>query len=146
MKPVRTATVDANVDTGQPFEIEARADELEAEALRLRAQAKRLRAARERSATCSTSIEPTRLTREEYAARESVSTATVTRWVREGMPTMPVGSTYRIDPTDADAWRKSRGRHPTTPKPVATTNRAAEDVDVTSAVALGGLRVVRGSR
>jgi hypothetical protein len=60
------------------------------------------------------------------------------------MPVIPVGSTDRIDPVEADAWRKARGRRPTTPKPKAKTNDA--DIDISDALAKGGLRAVDGGR
>lgn len=85
------------------------------------------------------------LTRLEYARRCSVSTATVTRWEHEGMPTIPVGSTYRIDPVTADEWRRARGRAPTTPAQRAPRD-ADDGLDVSAALARSGLRAIGGAR
>lgn len=78
-----------------------------------------------------------------YAASRGVSCATVTRWVAEGMPVFPVGSTDRIDPAAADAWRIARGRMPTKAKPRAVE---LDDVDVSGSLASAGLRPTRSSR
>ena len=72
-----------------------------------------------------------------YARLRGVCQATVTRWVAEGMPTMPVGSTDRIDIAAADAWRLARGRMPTKAKPKAEVDA---DLDVSSSLASAGLR------
>jgi hypothetical protein len=82
--------------------------------------------------------------RTEYARMRGVSDATVSRWVELGMPVVPVGSTYRIEPAAADEWRRRRGRVPTTP--AARLRPAEEDVDVGAALARSGLRAIGGAR
>lgn len=126
-----------------PLELEARADEREAEALLLRAKAKRLRARQDATpGEVTLPAGPLHLTRREYALRANVSEATVTRWLAEGLPSLPVGTTVRIEPVAADEWRRQRGR-----KPTKTTRRGAdEDVDVSTAIAAAGLRAVGGGR
>lgn len=125
---------------GNPLEYEARADELEAEASLLRAKAKRLRIEQERIAPATHSQGPRDLTRREYAALANVSEATVSRWVAAGMPSIPVGTTVRIEPNAADEWRRRRGRKPTTPK------AKAPDVDVDVDLSRAGLRVIGGGQ
>lgn len=126
-----------------PLELEAQADELEAEALHLRARAKRARIGLSASSARTPTAEPVHLTRTEYARRSSVSEATVSRWLAEGMPALPVGSTVRIDSLAADEWRRARGRRPTRAKAKGIPDA---DVDVDEDLARAGLRLVRGAR
>jgi hypothetical protein len=127
-----------------PLELEAQAYELEAEASRLRALAKRARIFA--SASTPTAAEaPRHQTRAEYARRSRVSEATVSRWLAEGMPALPVGSTVRIDVEAADEWRRVRGRRPT--KAASKKTTSDDDVDVSGVLGRTGLRVVgRGGR
>lgn len=83
-----------------------------------------------------------RLRRKEYAEREGVSRATVGRWIDEGMPTVPVGSTVRIDVDAADEWRIARGRKPT----VARSAESDDGIDVTAVARRAGLRAIGGGR
>jgi hypothetical protein len=100
------------------------------------------------SSTCEVvtaeAVRPVHFTRAEYARRSNVSEATVSRWLAEGLPTIPVGTTVRIDPEAADDWRRARGRKPTKAK------TAASDLDVSAELGNAGLRVVgaggRGAR
>jgi len=82
------------------------------------------------------------MTRGEYARSRSVSQATVTRWLAEGMPSIPVGSNVRIDPITADEWRRARGRKPTKAAPRATH----DDTDVVDIATRAGLRALDGGR
>jgi len=138
-------TIPHDPSGGNPLEIEARADDLEAEALRLRAVAKRRRAQLDglSAAPFRTEAPARDLTRQEYAQRANVSGATVSRWLADGMPSIPVGSTVRIDPTAADEWRRERGRKPTTP---SAKLRETADVDVDADLGRVGLRVVGGRK
>ncbi len=81
--------------------------------------------------------------RKVYARMSGVCPATVTRWVEEGMPTIPVGSHDRIDVAVADAWRMARGRAPTKAKPRVEVD---PDLDVTGSLASAGLRATGGGR
>lgn len=85
------------------------------------------------------------LTRAEYARRCNVSDATVSRWLADGMPSIPVGTTVRIDPIAADEWRRARGRKPTTPVPRDRLT-SEDEIDVSSALSGAGLRVIGGGR
>ena len=105
----------------------------------LRAKAKRQRLAAPAQESVPRLEVDRHMARLEYASRSGISGATVTRYVDEGMPVVPVGTTYRIEPRAADAWRVARSKSPTKAKP----KRIADDVDVSSAAA-AGLRVVRG--
>lgn len=126
-------------------ELEAQADELEAaeiiraatadaEILRLRARAKRLRV--ERSIVTKASEH---MTRSEYAISRRMSEATVSRLIAAGMPTLPVGTTHRIDPVAADAWRQSRPRVATTPAKKVAANDDA-DLDVSGSLSAAGMK------
>ena len=99
-----------------------------------------LRAELERLREPARSTDPQRLTRQEYALRERVSLATVSRWVKAGMPVVPVGSTDRIDVAEADAWRRARGRVPT------KSSSPTDNVDVSTIASMAGLRAVAGGR
>jgi hypothetical protein len=123
----------------QAIEDEARA---EADAVRARGRTQLALARLANAATTPRSADARQLTRNEYARRSSVSDATVTRWIDLGMPTIPVGSTVRIDPAAADEWRRARGRHPTTP----ARSAQAPALDVDADLARAGLRVVGGGR
>jgi hypothetical protein len=125
-------------------EIDAQADELEAteivrsaavqaEVLRLRARAKRMRV----ETRAEILPAPEHMTRAQYAHRSSVSVVTVARWIKEGMPVIPIGTTDRIDPSAADAWRKARPRTATTPIRKVTPK---DDVDVSSVLAIANVR------
>lgn len=81
------------------------------------------------------------MTRIEYAQSRRVSPATVTRWLAEGMPSIPVGTSVRIEPLAADEWRRNRGRSPTRATPRTRDN----DTDVSSIVSRAGLRLAGGS-
>ena len=81
-----------------------------------------------------------------YAASRSISKATVLRYIDEGLPVIPVGSTVRVDPTAADEWRRARGRKPTTPESKKSRVVSESDVDVSCALAAGGLRAINGGR
>jgi hypothetical protein len=129
----------------KPLELEAQADELEAQAFHLRARAKRLRSALERPAPL-VPAEPTQLTRSEYAKRSRISEATVSRYLAEGMPMIPVGSTVRIDPVAADDWRCERGRRPTKARVKNESASSGPEPDVSGALARSGLRVVGQAR
>lgn len=99
-------------------------------------------AARAFAASCATlpAAPNVHMTRGEYARSRRISTATVARLVADGMPTIPVGTTDRIDPVAADAWRSSRERKATTP---ATKK---DVVDVAGALSKAGLRSIAGGR
>lgn len=111
-------------------ELEAEAYEHEAKAATLRAEAVRARAMElHRQHAPSIAKAPVHMTRGEYAQRSRVSDATVSRWAKQGMPTIPVGTTDRIDPAGADEWRRSRPRVATTPtKKTLAANDDALDV------------------
>lgn len=80
-------------------------------------------------------LESVHMTRAEYARRSRVSEATVSRWVAAGMPTMPVGTTYRIDPLLADEWRRTR-----TPKPTTPATKKSAEIDVSDVLGRAGIR------
>lgn len=128
-----------------PDELDAKADEHEAEGYRHFASAKELHAQARRARRAQAAMPAVRssspMKQSEYAERENVCKATVTRWIAEGMPVKPVGSTVRIDPMAADAWRGARGRKPT--KAASPREREA-DVDID--LARSGLRIVGGAR
>lgn len=133
-------TLHPSFESVNPLELEAQADEHDALAATLRARAKRQRlAAPAQESVLRLEPEP-HMARLEYARRSGISGATVSRYVDEGMPVVPVGTTYRIEPGAADAWRVARSKSPTKAKP----KRIADDVDVSSAAA-AGLRVARSS-
>jgi excisionase family DNA binding protein len=85
--------------------------------------------------------EASKATVTEYATRERVSVATVRRWLKEGMPSVPVGTTVRIDATAADAWRAARGRKPTTPAP-----KSDAAIEIEAIARRAGLRLAAGAR
>lgn len=127
-------------------EIDARADEMEAEELlrrataqaailRLRAHAKRRRV----ETKAELAQAPEHMTRAQYAHRSCVSVVTVARWIKEGMPVIPIGTTDRIDPSAADAWRKARPRTATTPVKKASPAKA-DDVEVSDVLAIANVR------
>lgn len=75
------------------------------------------------------------MTRAEYARTRGISGATVSRLIANGMPTIPIGSTYRIDAVAADEWRRTRERRPTSSK------AKVHDVDVSRSLSAAGLKV-----
>lgn len=81
------------------------------------------------------------VTRAQYARSRGISIATVSRLEAEGMPTIPVGSTVRIEPVAADEWRRARGRRPTKAAP-----KREPELDVDADLARAGLRLVGGAR
>lgn len=131
-----------------PLRLEASADEREAEALRIqadalciRAMAKRRRA--ELEAIGTTPGGPTS-DLDERAAAKGVGTSVVTFKRAHIEPDYFVGTRPRW--RDAESVRAkfaARGKVPTTPEP---RQRAVDDVDVSSALASGGLRAVGGGR
>ena len=127
----------ANPESVNPTELEARALELEAEALFLRARARRL-TLEPKSPAPST---PEHMNCTEYARSRGVSGATVGRWIAEGMPHLPVGSTVRIVAEEADAWRRARGRKPTKSRSGTTDELAVDDI-----ASKAGLRTIVGGR
>ena len=49
------------------------------------------------------------LSTQDIADELHVSTKTVRRWIIDGdLPALDLGSVYRIDPADYEAWKKSR--------------------------------------
>jgi hypothetical protein len=80
--------------------------------------------------------EDRQMKRAEYARSRGISGAVVSRLVGEGMPVVPVGSSYRIDPIAADAWRAARGRVPL----AVAKAKSVDDVDVDADLAKAGIR------
>lgn len=126
------------IDLRTSADLEAEAYELDAQASLLRAAAVRLRATEQQQQRRAPSVAKTigHMKRSEYAHARSVSDATVSRWVKAGMPTLPVGTTDRIDPVAADEWRRTRPRMATTP-PKSTT--PTDEVDVSDSLARAGI-------
>jgi hypothetical protein len=118
-----TAKITTSAGEGKSIaDIEAEAYDLEARAASLRADARRKLAAEQREQQRPIAVRTMgspHMTRREYAHRSRVSTATVARWVDEGMPTLNVGTTDRIDVDAADAWRRMRPRKATTRPPAS---------------------------
>lgn len=135
-----------NTDPRSAYELEAQAHELDAQASLLRAAAVRARATEQQQQHRAPSVVKTtsHMKRSEYAHARSVSDATVSRWVKAGMPTMPVGTTDRIDPVAADEWRRSRPR--TTTTLAKSTRPQHEDLDVSESLAKAGITKVQGAR
>jgi len=86
--------------------------------------------------------EPSGLLRKSGLARAlSISTSTVDRLVREGLPYEPAGSGKRFDLKACRVWLAARGKRPTT----APRRAAADDIDVSDVAAAAGL-VARGAQ
>jgi hypothetical protein len=73
-----------------------------------------------------------------------ISTSTLDRLLAEpdGMPFVQIGKSRKIDIAAAREWLAKRGPKPTT----RTAKKKADDVDVTSVLARGGLRAAGGAR
>lgn len=118
-------------------DLEAEAFEHDASAATLRARAVRARAVEQRQQRAPSIAKAVHMTRSEYAHRSRVSDATVSRWVKDGMPVLPVGTTDRIDPIAADEWRRTRPRKATTQKKNTTPD---DDLDVSACIKSAGIR------
>lgn len=144
---------DENKDPRTSAELEAEAYEHDSKAAhhhskaaQLRADAVRLRALEHKQQHPPSIAKTTgHMKRSEYAHSRGVSDATVTRWVKDGMPTIPVGTTDRIDPAVADEWRRTRPRRATTAAP-AKKSASPDDVDVSDLLKNAGLTEVRRAR
>lgn len=86
-----------------------------------------------------------RMTKRDYAKREGVSVATVGRWITDGMPVIrsaKKGGAVRIEPIEADAWRKA-----SVPTGQRTKSEPEHDrIDIRSVVRAAGLRAIGGAR
>lgn len=134
----------ARVLNAEAEEHEAKAAEYDCRAAQERVEAhlKRAQAHRCEPIECRPT-EAVHATLTAYCVSRAISKATANRYIAEGMPTIPVGTTIRIDPSVADEWRRQRGRKPTTPEP-KPAKPSEDDVDVSGALSGGGLRVVAG--